>query len=103
MPEEINGYPEEWDEERKDNLNDNNVFKTWFNESFEVGANFECSKKEAEELFNASNCKDMKLKDELVRLKLGIEYKAEKRIYYNKKQVRGVYVGFKSNLFVSES
>lgn len=90
-------YPSEWNEEAMENMNDNNKFDSWFNENFTTDL-FEI--KEGEKgLFVGkqfmtemlpSNLQNIKINDELKRMRINFTYERQKR--YKTKQ--GCYVGF---------
>jgi hypothetical protein len=84
-------YPEEWKREKQENVQDNNKFEAWFNETFEIGSTFSISKKDYEQLLSLSTLKDIRLKDELVRMKIWFEYKSQER----RDGAKGWYYGFK--------
>ena len=83
-------YPVEWNEESKEIMIDNNKFQGWFEDNFIVGQDFKVSRKVFEEMLSYSNCKYIKPKDELKRMKIPFKYDS-KECYITK----GVYTGFK--------
>lgn len=93
----LKSYPDEWDEEKQENMNDNNKFDSWFNENFTTDL-FEI--KEGEKgLFIGkqfmtdmlpNNLQNVKINDELKRMRINFTYDKAKRY----KTQRGVYVGF---------
>lgn len=87
---ELLPYPEEWNEEAKENIADNNKFAEWFNDNFEIGTGLECWKCEFE-LILPNDFKNIKIKDELSRMKIIFKYDSQKR----EKGKKGVYIGFK--------
>ena len=90
-------YPIEWKEEASENMTDNNKFDGWFNENFTFD---ESELKEEEKgLFIGkqfmtdmlpSDLRNVKITDELKRMRLNFTYEKTKRY----KTVRGIYVGF---------
>jgi hypothetical protein len=92
----LKNYPDDWNEERKDNLSDNNAFVSWFNDNFEAGDGYECSKKEFDCMLKESACKDCNAKDEITRMKLNIRYDSQMRKSVNKKMTKGFWIGFRS-------
>lgn len=87
-------YPAEWKEEADDNMADNDGFGDWFEERCEVKKDALVHKNSMDELFNNSPFKNMKLKDEIARLKLPIKYDSQKRLENNKNKYKGFWVGF---------
>jgi len=90
-------YPNEWNEEAQENMNDNNKFDEWFNDNF----TFDLSQVKTGEkgLFVGkqfmtemlpSNLQGVKINDELKRMRVVFTYDKGKR--YN--SARGSYVGF---------
>ncbi len=73
---------------------DNNKFEQWFEENFIVGngEDFKVSRKVFEEMISHSNCKYIKPKDELKRMKIPFKYDSQVRYLTS---VRGTYTGFK--------
>lgn len=93
----LKSYPDEWNEEAMENMNDNNKFDTWFNENFTTDL---LEIKEGEKgLFVGkqfmtemlpSNLQNVKINDELKRMRINFTYEKTRRYRTNK----GVYVGF---------
>lgn len=93
----LKSYPNEWKEEAQENMNDNNKFDNWFNDNFTFNEN---ELKEGEKgLFIGkqamtdmlpSNMQNIKINDELKRMRLNFTYDKGKRYNGN----RGCYVGF---------
>jgi len=90
-------YPDEWNEEAQENMNENNKFDEWFNDNF----TFDLSeiKEDEQELFIGkqamidmlpSSLKNIKINDELKRMRLNFTYNRNKRY----KTTKGSYVGF---------
>jgi len=90
-------YPIEWSEEASENMNDNNKFDVWFNENFTFDEN---ELKEGEKgLFVGkqfmtdmlpTDLRNVKMNDELKRMRLNFTYDRTKRY----KTAKGIYVGF---------
>ena len=90
-------YPDEWNEEAQENMNDNNKFDGWFNDNFTTDLS---EMKEGEKgLFIGkqfmtdmlpSNLQNVKINDELKRMRINFTYDKAKRY----KTQKGVYVGF---------
>lgn len=87
-------YPAEWNEEATQNLADNNKFEQWFNDTFEIGVGFECSKLELEANLPLE-FKSIKMRDELTRMKIVFEYISTKDTRFNGKKSKGLFIGFK--------
>lgn len=88
----IKPYPNEWNEEAKENIADNNKFQAWFNDNFEIGKDFACAKKQFETMM-PQELKNIKIRDELKRMKIIFDYKSQERITGYKE--KGVFYGFK--------
>ena len=89
-------YPADWDKERKEVLEENNTFQYWFDNTFEKGVDFECSKKDwmeavAEGARQGQVKHNLKVKDELKRM--GMPYNYDSQVCKN--GTRGWYTGFK--------
>jgi phage/plasmid-associated DNA primase len=89
-------YPDEWDEEAKENLADNNKFSEWFNEEFEIGEDYVCFKVDFEEIL-PSAFKSLKIKDELARMKIKFKYESQKRAMVDGVKKKGAFIGFRMN------
>jgi phage/plasmid-associated DNA primase len=88
-------YPEEWDEEAKENIADNNKFSEWFDETFEVGDDFICFKVDFENV-TPSEFKSLKIKDELARMKIKFKYDSQmKSKSIDGSRKKGAFVGFR--------
>ena len=88
-------YPEEWDEEAKENIADNNKFSEWFDETFEVGDDFICFKVDFENV-TPSEFKSLKIKDELTRMKIKFKYDSQKQSKsIDGRRKKGAFVGFR--------
>lgn len=85
-------YPNEWNEEAKENIADNNKFAEWFNEYFEVGAEYECFKVDLEDIM-PNEFKSLKIKDELSRMKIAFKYDSQKR-GKGANRKKGAFIGF---------
>ena len=70
-------YPAEWNEEAKENMAENEVFREWFNDNFERGLGFFIHKDEFNRMFQQSAVKYLKPKDEIARFKLGCRYDSQ--------------------------
>lgn len=93
MNDALKPYPEEWNEEAKENLADNNKFAEWFYEYFEVGVGFECFKGDFEDVM-PNEFKSLKIKDELARMKVAFKYDSQKR-GKGANRKKGAFIGFK--------
>ena len=93
----LKSYPTEWNEEAQENMNDNNKFDSWFNDNFTFNEN---ELKEGEKgLFIGkqamtdmlpNSMQNIKINDELKRMRLNFTYNRDKRY----SGVKGCYVGF---------
>lgn len=90
-------YPIEWSEEASENMNDNNKFDVWFNENFTFDKNE--LKEEEKGLFVGkqfmtdmlpTDLRNVKINDELKRMRLNFTYDKGKRY----KTAKGIYIGF---------
>ena len=87
-------YPREWNDEAKENIADNNKFSEWFNETFEIGDELVCFKKDFENIL-PTEYKTVKIKDELTRMKIKFKYDFTKRTMIDGEKKKGAFVGFK--------
>lgn len=87
-------YPQEWAEENKDAINDNNKFKTWFEDNFECGDDndiYQCHKEELEWRLRQGGFDKIKWKDKLTGMKVKFRYDSQARVGRKK----GWYYGFR--------
>jgi phage/plasmid-associated DNA primase len=89
-------YPKDWKEERDEVLQENNQFQYWFDNTFETGPTYECSKAEwlsavAEGARQGLVKTTIKVKDELK--KMGLTYKYDSQLCQG--GTRGWYKGFR--------
>ena len=89
-------YPEEWKKEGDENMADNNKFEEWFRDNFEIDKDLKISKNDFEENMPIE-LRNIKLKDELRRMKITFEY--DKNL--TKGGNRGVYKGFDRKIYKS--
>jgi len=82
-------YPDEWKKHGDEIIEDNNKFQQWFYDNFEIEKDLKISKHDFEEGMPIE-FKNIKIKDELLRMKVQFEY--DKNL--KKKGNRGVYKGF---------
>ena len=96
---QLKQYPSCWSEASNEVIEDNNKFSEWFLDHFEVKTDAIIHKPEFEEMFNNSPYKNIKLKDELTRMKIAFKYESQRVEYIeqNGKSVRqkGFWLGFK--------
>lgn len=90
-------YPEDWNEEKQENMNNNNKFNTWFNENFTSNENdlLEGEKglfvgKQFMTEMLPSGLQNVNISDELKRMRINFTYDKARRY----KTQRGIYVGF---------
>jgi hypothetical protein len=89
-------YPSEWNEEAEDVMKDNNEFSEWFKDTFEIKEGAMIHKTDFETILNASKYKNLKIKDELARMKISYKYESQKEVSEKGKGKRkGFWVGFK--------
>jgi hypothetical protein len=88
-------YPKEWSDDADEVMNDNNQFSEWFEETFEVGSDYMIHKAHFNDIFDNSPHKNLKIKDELTRLKIPFKYDSQKQEYENGTRHKGWWVGFK--------
>ena len=91
----LKDYPAEWNEEAEDVMNDNNEFSEWFKDVFEIKAGAYIHKASFETILNASKYKNLKIKDELARMKIQYKYESQKQEYEGGVRKKGFWVGFK--------
>ena len=87
-------YPPEWAEENKDAIADNNKFKSWFEDTFECGADeevYQCHKEELEWRLKQSGYDKIKWKDKLTGMKVKFRYDSQAR----QGRRKGWYYGFR--------
>jgi hypothetical protein len=98
-------YPEDWQNERSDDIEDNNKFKTWFYENYEIDCDGVTYRTDIEEFVKVSGkFRDVKIKDEIKRIGVKCVYSSQKK----GKIVRGVqqkgeYCGFKKIIQFEEN
>lgn len=90
-------YPNEWNLEAQENMNENNKFDEWFNENFtsdlfqiKSGEKGLFIGKQSMTDMLPSNLQNVKINDELKRMRIEFTYDKAKRY----KTARGCYVGF---------
>jgi hypothetical protein len=88
-------YPVEWNEEAEDVMKDNNQFSEWFKDTFEIKEGATIHKTDFETILNASIYKNLKIKDELARMKISYKYESQKEKCEKGKKRKGFWVGFK--------
>jgi phage/plasmid-associated DNA primase len=86
-------YPAEWVEESKQVIEDNDVFKDWFEEHCKIGEGLAINKKALEQKFK-TELTGYNLKDELKKFKAGIKYDSQKQEYNDGKRFKGFWTGF---------
>jgi phage/plasmid-associated DNA primase len=90
-------YPDEWKLERDEALEENNGFKFWFENTFEIGPDFDCSKKDWMETISEGAKggfikHNLKAKDELKKMAI-VPYNYDSQMCKN--GTKGFYKGFK--------
>jgi phage/plasmid-associated DNA primase len=86
-------YPNEWQEESNQVIDDNEGFKNWFDENCEIGEELCIHKKTLEDMFKTV-LTEYKLKDEVKKFKCGIKYDSQRRETNGAKRLKGFWVGF---------
>lgn len=87
-------YPPEWAEENKDAIADNNKFKSWFEDTFECGADeelYQCHREELDWRLKRSGYDKIKWKDKLTGMKVKFRYDSQAR----QGRKKGFYYGFR--------
>jgi phage/plasmid-associated DNA primase len=84
-------YPAEWNEQAIENLEDNDKFKSWFDTNMVVDKNGKIAKKDLVDLL-PKEFGDIKIVDELTRMKIPYIYKSQDHIGRKK----GVYYGLRT-------
>ena len=95
-------YPTEWLEGANEIMMENDKFSEWFYENFEVGEDKQTYKNAFDEVCKSAQFKNIKVKDEITRLKIKGEYKSQKENYKKvtlngemvSKKYKGFWVGF---------
>lgn len=95
IEQKLKDYPPEWKEQADEVMKDNNKFEEWFYETFEVKEGALISKKMFESILNNSPYKNIKIKDELTRMKIDYKYDSQKTDYMNGTRYKGYWIGFK--------
>ena len=95
---QLKPHPDEWKQETKDVVENNDQFQTWFSDNFELGNDFKISKRELETHVNAFTIDSPKkinitVRDELKRM--NIVYKYDSQIRLEKERTKGVFFGFR--------
>jgi hypothetical protein len=91
-------YPIEWKDDADEVMNDNNKFEEWFKDTFEIKDDYLISKQSFESILNNSSFKNIKIKDELKRMKINFKYDSQRQEYDdNGKRIKGFWIGFKEN------
>lgn len=99
-------FPPEWNTETKDLIEDNQGFQQWFEENCMVGTFTKTSDAEAFFIMRQTleneiplEFRDMKIKDELLRMRVPFEYDAKKRFSVGGVQLKGMFQGFRMKTF----
>lgn len=85
-------YPNEWKQDADEVMEDNNKFQSWFNDNFDIGKEFKIYKGELDNIIPIE-FKNIKVKDELKRMKICHEYKSQHQ-EYNPDRQKGWWFGF---------
>ena len=95
----LRDYPKEWADGANEIMEENDQFGEWFYEHFDVGLDKMIHKNAFDAMVKGSNKKDMKVKDELARMKIPYNYDCQKQIYKKletgtAKKYKGFWTGF---------
>lgn len=89
-------YPDDWESEKNGDLEENNKFKSWFFENYEIDDGGVTYKTEIDELIKIAGAfKDVNVKDEIKRLGIKCVYNSQIRKVKNGKRQKGEYIGFR--------
>jgi hypothetical protein len=97
IDQKLKDYPIEWKEEATEIMNSNNQFEEWFKDIFQIGENQMIHKDEFNSIMENSKYKTVNVKDEIARMKLGIDYKSQHSQPLkegSRKQGKGWWFGF---------
>ena len=86
-------YPNEWEQETKMILDNNNKFQDFFDKWFKIDENEKIGITKIDNFLNEQN-KHVNFKDELVRMKIKFTYNSQER-YKGSGSKKGVYYGFR--------
>ena len=98
---QLKKYPVEWNEEANENMAENDIFNEWFNDTFELDISYFIHKEDFNSVFQNSEVKHLKPKDEIARMKYGCRYESQMlktiSIPNDTKTIKkkGYWIGFK--------
>jgi len=84
-------YPNEWNEQAQENMEDNDKFKSWFDMNIVIDPKGEITKPDLESII-PKDFNGIKIVDELTRMKVSYTYKSQER----RGRKKGVYYGFRT-------
>jgi hypothetical protein len=87
----LKAYPNEWRQDANEVMEDNNKFQTWFNDTFDIGKDYKIFKPDFENIIPIE-FKNIKIRDELKRMKIPHEYKSQ-HVEYEPRR-KGWWFGF---------
>tara|TARA_R110002126_G_scaffold136478_2_gene281035 strand:+ start:247 stop:2778 length:2532 start_codon:yes stop_codon:yes gene_type:complete len=96
-------YPAEWAEDANEIMMENDKFSEWFYENFDVAEGKQTHKTAFDDMCKNNQLKNMKIKDEITRLKIGVKYDSQKQNYKRIREMdgkeslikyKGFWVGF---------
>jgi hypothetical protein len=95
-------YPAEWLEGANEIMMENDKFSEWFYDNFEVGTDKQTHKSAFEDVCKSAQLKNLKIKDEITRLKIQVKYDSQKENYKKEivngvassKKYKGFWIGF---------
>jgi phage/plasmid-associated DNA primase len=97
-------YPTEWQQEVNDSMDDADKIGLWLNEEFDYGADengeqYMMSKADMDaaliESFTANERSNLKIRDQLKRLRKPVTYDSQKTIYVKGKRIKGWFIGMR--------
>jgi len=88
-------YPDDWNEDAKEVMEDNNKFEEWFMSNYEMTPDGVTWKRDLETMATHNNFKHIKVKDELKRMKVIFKYESQAQGTGKDKGKKGCFRGFK--------
>ena len=77
-------------------MNENDNFKEWFEENFELGEEFMIHKNDFDDILKEyEGHKNINVKDCIKRLKNGVKYDSQKQKKINNKKIKGFWIGMR--------
>ena len=89
-------YPKIWNIEGECVMDENDSFKEWFEENFELGQDFMIYKNDFDDILKEyEGYKNINAKDCIKRLKNGVSYESQKEKTIDKKKIKGFWIGMR--------